>query len=344
MKFAILKNETNAISENWAEACIKNKKEFSIIDLTSENWLDLVFEEDYKFLACPSGLQSIYKNLYDERIYIINKVLGKFVYPSFNEIVLHENKKYLAYWLKANRLPHPSTHIFYQNNEALQFVLKAELPIVAKMNIGASGKGVEIFRERKDLVEYLAKVFSYGIKQKWGPNLKMGGLIRRFRRVLQNPEVIQERLSVYKNDFNEIQRGFAILQEYIPHDFEWRIVKIGDSFFGHQKIKLGDKASGSKGIEYVSPPDKLLRLVSEICKKFDFNSMAFDVFEKDGEFLINEMQCIFGHVQDFICAENGVPGRYVQNENDFLFEKGNFNANLSYDLRFSNVLEMLTKE
>ena len=64
-----------------------------------------------------------------------------------------------------------------------------------------------------------------------------------------------------------IQKGFIILQKYIPHDFEWRVVKIGDSYFGHQKIKQGDKASGTKGIDYTAPPLQLLDFARDISNK-----------------------------------------------------------------------------
>ena len=70
--------------------------------------------------------------------------------------------------------------------------------------------------------------------------------------------------------------------------------------------------------------------------------MAIDIFEDGkGGYLINEMQTMFGHAQDHICEKNGVPGRFININNNWQFESGMFNANLSYDLRLENVLEML---
>ena len=57
----------------------------------------------------------------------------------------------------------------------------------------------------------------------------------------------------------------CIRDRYIPHDFEWRCVRIGDSYFAHRKRKLGDKASGTKGIDYVNPPESLLDFTRDLC-------------------------------------------------------------------------------
>lgn len=344
MKFVILKNEFDDGYLNWELACKKFKHEFFTIDLTLSNWLDTIKNTPNVdgYLACPPGRQAIFKELYDERIYVIERILNKFVYPSYNEISLHENKKYLSYWLSANDLPHPKTVVLYKKQEALDFIKQSDFPVVAKTNIGASGKGVQVFRNNNKLNEYIVSVFSKGIRSNWGPNFKMGDFLGRIRKIIKNPGRIKKRLQVYSMVYNEVQKGFCIFQMYIPHNYEWRVVKIGDSFFGHKKIKVEDKASGTKGILYDYPPKELLDFVEQLCLKFSFNSMAVDLFEDGhGGYLINELQCIFGHVQEYICEKDGKPGRYRRFGSEWTFEEGYFNSNLSYDLRLENVLELI---
>jgi glutathione synthase/RimK-type ligase-like ATP-grasp enzyme len=343
MKFAILKNENENSHKYWKLACEKYELEYYVIDILSSAWLDEILGQHFDgCLTCPPGTESLYKKMYDERIYILDKVLKKFVYPSFDEISIHENKKYLAYWLKANKLPHPKTDVFYNAEEAKSFALKCDLPIIGKINIGASGKGVSVIRDRAELKKYIIKAFNKGLKQEWGPNLKMGGYRVRIEKIMQNPKLIFKKIKTYKKLFNEIQKGYVILQEYISHEYEWRVVRIGDSYFGHQKVKHGDKASGTKGIDFVPPPEKLLDFVKIICEKFNFNSMAIDLFEDgSGGYLINEMQCIFGHVQAYICECGGQPGRFIYRDSKWHFEAGMFNTNLSYDLRLENVISIL---
>ena len=145
IKLAILKNETFDAHKMWVKACQKASINYDIIDLTSANWLSLLGDGKYDYyLACPPGTVSFVKQMYDERIYIIEKILQHSVFPSFLEISLHENKRYLSYWLQANSIAHPRTFIFYNKQEALEFIQTSEFPLVGKINIGASGHGVRI--------------------------------------------------------------------------------------------------------------------------------------------------------------------------------------------------------
>jgi glutathione synthase/RimK-type ligase-like ATP-grasp enzyme len=246
--------------------------------------------------------------------------------------------------LNSQSLPCPKTDIFYYEDEAVRFIEKSPFPIVAKFNIGASGKGVKIIRQEIEAKNYIEQAFSdQGVRQSWGPNLRMGSFGKRILNIIKRPQELKNRLRVYSRAYQETQKKFVIFQEYIPHDFEWRVVRIGDSYFGHQKVKLGDKASGSKGIKYVVPSEELLFFVKNLCEKYKFNSMAVDLFEANNKYLINELQCIFGHVQKFICENNGKPGRFRYQKSKWVFEEGMFNTNLSYDLRLEDALKLLEK-
>lgn len=343
-KLAILKNETDDAHLMWVKACKKMHVKFDMIDLSLNNWMEELQKTNYDYyLACPSGTVSYFKTMYDERIYIIDKVLGFSVYPSFDEIALHENKRMLSYWLTSQNISHPKTKVFYKKNDAFDFINKTSFPVLAKTNIGASGRGVEILKSKKAAVQYINKAFSgTGIKQAAGPNLKMGEIKKRLIYTLKNPNHLLKRLKVYKTVNEDVQKHFIIFQEYISHNFEWRVVKIGNSYFGYKKIKKGDKCSGRKGYIYDPPPFRLLNFVKQLCDKYNFNSMAIDIFEDGkGGYLINEMQTNFGHVQDHICEKDGKPGRFVNVNGKWNFEEGMFNTNLSYDLRLEHVLYLL---
>jgi len=336
--YAILKNEFDDNHLHWIKACEGLKESYVVIDITQFDWVSRIQNGDWKgFLVCPSGRQSLFKTLYDERLTLLNSVFdSKLFFPSLSEVLIHENKKFLSYWLSLHSIPSPKTWVFYNLTEAKDTlsIINADI-LVGKVNIGASGKGVKILRGRKEQLDYLEAAFNEGLTQNWGPNLAMGGWFSRIKKIVKNPGRIKKRLQVYNINRLEVQKGFALIQEFVEHDFEWRVVRIGDSFFGHRKIKQGDKASGTKGIDYTPPSESLLEFVKDITDRFEFRCMAVDLFEDgDGGFLVNEMQCIFGHVQPFICQSNGEPGRFRKLSGNWVFEKGLFNNNLSYDLRF----------
>lgn len=343
MIVGILRNEDPSSGRKWEIACQKRQIDYEVIDLTSHNWLKYVKNPELDFfLLRPAGNLAHFKTLYDERLYIISKILNFKTFPSYEETIVYENKRLLSYFMEASEIPHPITNVFYSKKDALDYLNKAQLPLVAKTSIGASGSGVKILRTNTQARKYILKAFSNkGIKRSFGPNKSIGSPTSWTKKALKSPSFFIKKLKQYFTIYKIREKYFVIFQEYIPHDYEWRMVKIGESYFGHQKVKQGDKASGTKGIDYIAPPESLLNFTKNLCDKHNFQFMAVDIFEDGkGGYLVNELQTIFGHVQDYILAVNGKPGRYVHHSGEWLFEEGDFNTNESYDLRLEVALEL----
>jgi glutathione synthase/RimK-type ligase-like ATP-grasp enzyme len=344
-RFIILGNEIESDSTQWIEACRRREAEvdFRIVNISRYDWLERILEAptDY-ILTKPSGLTSKFKQLYDERSAILARELNLPMYPTIDEILIYENKRYFSYWLKAHHLPCPLTKVFYNQDEALKFLDETGFPVVAKINIGASGKGVKILNDRKIASDYVKGIFNSGQRSSYGPRFDKGNYFSRLLSFMKNPEFAKEKLSKYKAIKNDVQQGFVLLQEYIPHTYEWRVVRIGKSFFAHKKIRRNEKASGSLIKQYDPPPFKLLNFAKEITDRFNFFSMAIDLFEDENEnYLINEMQCIFGQSDPYQMLVDSKPGRYLFKNNKWVFEEGDFNTNQSFDLRLDYVIESL---
>ena len=115
IKTIILSNEVEDDHLLWLKACeeYKDQLEYRIVDLTKNSWLEDIQSNSFEILlAKPGGLTTVYKQLYDERIYVLNKVLEYPVYPSADEIYIYENKRFLSFWLKANNIQSPRTDVF----------------------------------------------------------------------------------------------------------------------------------------------------------------------------------------------------------------------------------------
>ncbi len=346
MLVGILRNEDPQSSVKWELACDKADIPYKIIDLTANTWLESVTSDKFDFfLLKPPGFIERFKILYDERVYIISKILQKTTFPSYEEIVIYENKKMLAYFLASKGIPHPKTYVIYQKEEAFKLIEKITLPLVGKSSIGASGSGVTILSSKNKTIKYIKKSFSRsGLKRRFGPNRVTGSPKKWINKAFKSPQYLTSKIKEYISIYRDGQKGYIIFQEYIPHDFEWRVVKIGDSFFAHKKVKYKNKASGSKEIYYVNPPDNLLTFVRELCEKNGFNFMAVDLFEYgNNSYLVNELQTIFGHVQDHILEVDGKSGRYLFKNAKWIFEEGDFNSNESFDLRLKVALELYGK-
>ena len=346
--FIILKNESPDDHQVWVESCKRMAEHLTheVVDVTKNDWLDRLVSIPRVdcLLAKPGGLTAPFKQLYDERVSILVKELGYRVFPSLGEILIYENKRYLSYWLQANRVPHPATNVFYHQQEATSFVDQASLPLVAKMNIGASGSGVTIIKTRALARQYVQKAFETGITSRSGPRLDKGRLLTRAWKKLTHPAELKRRLSTYKNIARDAQKEFVLFQEFVPHDFEWRVVRIGDSFFAHKKMVKNEKASGLLLKEYGNPPLTLLTFVKAITDRAGFYSQAVDIFESTRGYLVNEMQCIFGQSDPYQMLVDGKPGRYVWTAGEWRFEDGMYNTNKSYDLRIQSLLSRLQDE
>ena len=348
LKLAVLKNEDDETHLLWIKACqaMEESVEWTVVNITKSTWLHDILAGGFDgLLATPPGNSIAFKILYDERITILNKVCGIPVFPSLEEILIYENKKFLSYWLAANNIPHPKTSVFYYEKEALDFVRQAGLPIVGKTNIGASGSGVSILYSLEEAEQYIRKTFSgSGLKRRIGPKWRRKGFAGRVLEKLVNPRELRLKIVSYINARSETQRDFVLLQQYIPHMFEWRCVRIGDSFFAHKKLVRNEKASGSLLKSYDRPPVDLLHFVKHITDLKNFKSQAIDIFvSKDGTYLVNEMQCIFGQSDPYQMLIDGQPGRYLFTNNQLIFEAGDFNKYESFLLRLQTFTTMLAE-
>ncbi len=346
-KVCILANEDTQSHILWEKSLINNESinSYSIVDLTSDNWLELLRKEQFDiFLLKPPGKTEQFKRLYDERVILLHKYSDTPIYPSLTEVLIYENKRFLRDWLTINELPHPSTFVFYNKKEAKKFIAEQpHFPLVGKTNIGASGNGVVILKTKEQALAYVQTAFSKGIKPKSGPKLKKGSLLKKIEKALKTKGFLSQRLKDYQPDILNVQYHFVILQEFIKHEWEWRCVRIGASFFAHKKLVKGAMASGTLKKGYDTVPEELLCFIKEVTDKHQLKSVAIDVFEKENGYLINEIQCFFGQSDPYQMLVNGKPGRYIWSDNRWLFEEGMFNTNECYDLRLAHALSYIEK-
>ncbi len=313
------------------KACQELNVDYEEIDIISSNWINNIKTSKCDgFLAKPPCRKDVWKRLYDERLYFINVLMGKPIYPSLNEIYLYENKRNMAYWLEINEIPAPKTWVFYDRGEALRF-LEAydDFPLIFKTNIGSAGIGVKILETKRHAKRIVNKTFTklrfYNRGYtKWG---KKWGI----------PYPL----------LDDRQFDNVLFQEKIDVKWEWRGVKIGESYFAHKKLE-GTKGmhSGSGLANYDTPPLEVMDFIKYVCDLGQFNSMNVDFFEdKNGDYYVNELQTMFGsRIKPYQMCVDGEPGRYVYDNGSWVFEPGMFNQNNSFNLRVQDFVRILEQQ
>ncbi len=311
----------------YVQACEELGQPHVVIPFMANDWRERILESGCDgFLARPPCDYPERKAVYDERLYVLAEILRKPVYPALHEMLFYENKRLQTHVKELFGIPSPRTWIFTDKKEAAAFLRSAPYPLVSKNNIGSAGSGITILKTPGQARRHLHAVFGLGIG-----NLSFGKVYTKSYAGIPVPLL------------GSVQRNYVTLQQWHDIKWEWRLIRIGDSYFGRQKLK-GDNglASGSKKEGWVEPPRELLLMLKDICDRLRFNSMALDVFETvGGEYLVNEMQSVFGCRNPAQLYVGGLPGRYLWREGDFVFEEGYFNRLASYPLRVEHFVRLL---
>ncbi len=296
-------------------ACRELGVPYKVIDISGPDWLKVARDASCDaFLVRPPGQITVWKQMFDERLRIMSRDLQQVLYPSYEEIWFYESKRRMHYWLAVHDVPQAQTWVFYDRVQAQDFVARATLPLVFKTDFGSGAMGVRILHKRDQLHRLVNRCFRKGV-------VKAGG------------------------DRRDRQWGCILLQEYLAQVQEWRMIRIGDSYMGYQKLQKGDYHSGSHTYEYGTPPTDLLDWVKTITDKGGFRSMALDIFvTSTGQFLVNELQTTFKiHVQEGLPMLDGKPGRFVYDQagQTWRFIEGDFCRNQLCNLRVRDLLQQL---
>ena len=298
---------------NYIRACHEEKISYQVIDISRHNWQELIKNYGIKYyLAWPSVYQSVWKNMFDNRIRILSDELKMTVFPTEKEVWLYESKIRITEWLKANDLPMLDTEIFYHKEEAIQYLTNKNFPIVIKIDNGASASGVFICQKLADAKKLIRDAFNEGIISKRG-------------------------------DTRDRQWGYVIIQKYLEKAEEWRYVKIGEDYFCRLKGKVGDFHSGSGIVLWAEPDRMVLEMVKNISEKFKFDSLNLDFFkDEDGNFYINEFHTVFGPIlKKNISPTDPLMGKYNFKDGEWVFTHGYFYDNACANLRLKYFLDIM---
>lgn len=297
-------------------ACHDMGVSYQVIDIRRHDWLEVIRYSDCEgFLIWPLLGSSILKEMTDERVEIMEKELNLLVFPSYREIRLLDNKRYMYHWLKARGYPIADFWDFYDFDSATQFVKNANYPLVFKSVHGGTSSGVVICRKPSQARKLVEICFNKGFTG-------------RKRKTLDK------------------QHSYILFQEYIDSEVEHRLVKVGESYFYRVKHRKGDFHSGAGAVKWGSFREDLFNLTRNICAEEGFESMNIDFFEHPQKgFVINELHTLFGGnpVQKVASDQEKLNGRYYFNEGRWIFQPGYFYRNLCANLRVEILIKKLGK-
>lgn len=316
--------------ENAVKSCQELGVDHEVVDIFASDWIKRVRESNCDGFFCPSVCQSQEKKtIQDERYYFVSEVMHRPIYPNFLGLYIHESKRNMAAWLTLNDIPHADTFVFTNRKEALHYFDSCRYPVVVKANVGAGASKVKILKSKAAAHCMVNRCFP-----KYAASLNIGYLYggKMFG------------LPIF--DRRNPQKDYIFVQEFVPDIVcEWRILKVGDSYFGHQKLLKNGFASGSGLVGWVKPPFELLDMARHICELGNFPCMDVDIFEtKEGRYIVNELQASFGSYLPYQMMVDGKHGRYRYTGGEYVFEEGDFNIYGSVKLKIEHFVQLLCKQ
>ncbi|QZN97070.1 hypothetical protein [Symbiopectobacterium purcellii] len=310
-------------------ACKDEHLDYKIIDFFSTDWLEQCTPDIQGYLVRPPCIYQEHKSIFDERVYYINHVLKKKTYPSFSEIYTYENKRNMHLFLSGYNIPHAKTVVFLDKKNALNHSKEINYPVIYKSNIGAGGSVVKVIENKRQFENIAHSIFG-----RLSPELSIGWF----------PYIKYKNIPLPR--LGRATKHYMLIQEFLKIKWEWRMIRIGNSYFGHQKL-LGDNgfASGSELVGWEMPSNELLALLHNTTENMNMRCMVLDIFEtENGEYFVNEMQSIIGAYRPYQMKVNGVPGRYIYKDNSFVFEEGIHCQNACWNLRVKDFSDILDAE
>ncbi len=292
----IISDENGPNYENF----VSIRRYFSDVDIVPIfNCMEQLGKKKYDgVIVCIQHHTTVERQRYSELLIALYSI-HKNVYPSLIEGAIYENKRCLADVLSFNGISMPSTTVINRLEEYYSFERtgKLKFPVILKSSMGAGASGVIKVEKIEELRAYARMVFGRG---------------------LNRPQA----------DYREKEWDYLIVQEFIPGIKEFRVIKIGTSWFAHEKVAGANGFhSGSGNASWISPDLKLMDFCEAVSNKLNIGSAAFDIFETlEGNYLVNEIQCWFGSYSPSQMYINGKPGRYVKKNNAWVFEEGIFNV------------------
>jgi len=279
--------------------------EYGIVNLDRSDWVGSVADADLVIWK-PPYMGHEFAGYVKEKIYFLERHLGKTVVPGFETVWHFESKAAQSYLLSLAGTPSPRTFVSFDYDESDGQAGREEYPVVLKSSAGAGSVNVRAIRNRDDLLGFLRRTFSLTL---WDRTAASGAgrlsrLVSGFGRDWFSDFLRRRRRG-------EQPFGMAYWQEFIPgNDADLRITAIGDRFATGfwRRNRPGDfRASGSGRLDYDTPvPHEAMLMCLDLNKRFGFDSMAYDILFRDGDMLISEMS--YGYSD---AAVHGVAGYWV---------------------------------
>jgi hypothetical protein len=210
-------------------------------------------------------------------------------YPNLKTGWHYDDKVKQYHLLRSKGFPITESWICYDKSAALNWVQKANFPVVFKLRGGAGSQNVLLVQNQDQASKLVRRMFGRGIVPE--KHLNFGST--RFKHFNLYRELHHLGGNIYRktkgfdvSPFWQIQKNYVLFQKFLPGNVcDTRITVIGNRAFAFRRMVRKDdfRASGSGLIDYdmTKIDQRCIEIAFQVSKQMGFQSMAYD-------FLYNE--------------------------------------------------------
>ena len=322
MKLAI-HHRPGSFSERWIAYCDEQGIEYKIVNCYDSNIIEQL--KDCDALMWQHNQSNVKDVLTAKRILFALEHTGFITFPDFKSGWHYDDKVAQKYLLEALGAPMVPSYVFYDKEEALNWINITTFPKVFKLKGGASAMNVSLVKNKAEARKKVNKAFGKGFSQ----FNSFGYFKDRLNRFRNKKETLLGVLKGFGRIFIPTEfakkyvreKGYVYFQEFIPNNqYDIRLIVIGDKAYGmKRKVRDGDfRASGSGEFVYDPIPEDVIKIAFDVSERLGFQSMAFDfIYDENHYPLIVEISYGFGTKGSSLC-----PGYW---DRDLNWHEGDFN-------------------
>jgi len=302
MKIAIHKS-TWGFSSDWIEYCVRHNIEYKIVNCYSSDIIKQI--DDCDVLLWHHHHMLAKDTLFAKQLLFSVNQAGKVVFPDFYTNWHFDDKVGQKYLLEAIKAPFAPTWVFYDKNEALEWLQRATFPMVFKLRGGSGSSNVRLVKTHSHAKKLVKKAFGRG----FSPYNKVGDIKEQIRKFTwEKDRVVCFLKSLRRLVFSTLfartigyHKGYILFQKYYEKNkFDIRVIVIGERAFAIKRLvrKNDFRASGSGSIMYdKNEIDERCVVIGFLTKeRLNAQCVAFDfVYDKYKRPVIIEINYGFAH-------------------------------------------------
>ena len=296
-------DRAGSFSDGWIKCCREREIEFVRIVPYQNSIIQQLKGLDALLWHIPA--HSAKDDLLARHLLYCCKKMGVPTFPSLDTFWSFDDKVAQKYILEASGCPLVPTYVFYDPEEALEWLDCQSFPLVFKLKCGAGSRNVSLLRTKKEAISVVRQAFGKGFVASSGNvsdaaakikagKLSIGDVLGKLARL---PKTVANVRQI--NRLQPRQREYVYFQQFIPgNTHDTRITVIGERAIAFRRgVRPNDfRASGSGSIDYdqTAINKECIKIAFDLAQATQSQSICIDfVSNNDDNPLVVEVSYVY---------------------------------------------------